>query len=48
MLNIAAPDPSRVVLGLTELMLNAVEHGNLSISYDEKSRLIASDLLHQE
>jgi DNA-binding response OmpR family regulator len=44
----AAPDPSRVVLGLTELMLNAVEHGNLAISYDEKSRLIAADALHQE
>lgn len=44
----AAPEPSRVVLGLTELMLNAVEHGNLAITYDEKSRLIAADALHQE
>jgi len=44
----AAPDPSRVVLGLTELMLNAVEHGNLAISYDEKSRLLAADSLAQE
>lgn len=44
----AAPDPTRVVLGLTELMLNAVEHGNLAISYDEKSRLIAADALAQE
>jgi DNA-binding response OmpR family regulator len=44
----AAPDAARVVLGLTELMLNAVEHGNLNISYDEKSRLIASKSLAEE
>lgn len=43
-----APDPERVVLGLTELMLNAVEHGNLEISYDEKSALIASNTLDAE
>ena len=36
----AAPEPGRVVLGLSELMLNAIEHGNLAIGYDEKSRLI--------
>ena len=34
-------DPDHVVLGLTELMVNAVEHGNLGIGYDEKSRLNA-------
>lgn len=44
----AAPDPARVVLGLTELMLNAVEHGNLAITYEEKSHLIASDALADE
>jgi DNA-binding response OmpR family regulator len=44
----AAPDPTRVVLGLTELMLNAIEHGNLAISYEEKSRLIAADALGAE
>lgn len=36
----ASPDPGRVVLGLSELMINAVEHGNLGIGYEEKSRLI--------
>jgi DNA-binding response OmpR family regulator len=35
----ACDDANRVVLGLTELMVNAVEHGNLEIDYDEKSRL---------
>lgn len=43
-----APDPQRVVLGLTELMLNAVEHGNLEISYAEKSALILADTLDVE
>lgn len=44
----AAPDAARVVLGLTELMLNAVEHGNLGITYDEKSRFIAAGTLAEE
>lgn len=35
----ACPDPNRNVLGLRELMVNAVEHGNLGISYEEKSTL---------
>jgi DNA-binding response OmpR family regulator len=43
----AAPDPGRVVLGLSELMLNAVEHGNLGIGYDEKTRLIDEGRLHE-
>lgn len=29
-------EPSQVAMGLTELLVNAVEHGNLGISYDEK------------
>ena len=33
------PDPSRMALGLSEILINAVEHGNLSISYEEKSEL---------
>lgn len=44
----AAPDPERVVLGLSELMLNAIEHGNLAIGYDRKSALIEADALHRE
>lgn len=34
------PDPERVEVGLTELLVNAVEHGNLGITYDEKSTLL--------
>jgi len=43
-----APEPSRVVLGLSELMLNAVEHGNLGIGYRQKSLLIEGDRLYRE
>ena len=37
------PQPERVVHGLSELLLNAVEHGNLGINYDEKSKLMSED-----
>ena len=37
----ACPNPDSVILGLTELMINAVEHGNLGITYKEKSELNA-------
>jgi anti-sigma regulatory factor (Ser/Thr protein kinase) len=36
----AYPDPERVVMGLTELLVNAVEHGNLGIDYEEKAALL--------
>ncbi|MBI5119786.1 MAG: response regulator [Rhodospirillales bacterium] len=41
MLASAVPEVPSLVLGLSELMMNAVEHGNLGISYQEKSDLIA-------
>ncbi|MEZ5690273.1 MAG: response regulator [Rickettsiales bacterium] len=34
------PEPEQVVYGLNELMVNAVEHGNLGISYHEKMGLV--------
>ena len=33
------PEPNRVAPGLSDLMVNAVEHGNLGITYREKSLL---------
>ena len=33
------PDPEMSAIGLTELMINAVEHGNLGITYEEKRDL---------
>lgn len=44
----AAPDAGRVVLGLSELMLNAIEHGNLGIGYQQKTRLIDEGRLFPE
>jgi CheY-like chemotaxis protein/anti-sigma regulatory factor (Ser/Thr protein kinase) len=35
----ACPEPAGIVMGLTELLINAVEHGNLGITYAEKSIL---------
>lgn len=37
------PDPARQQMGIEELMLNAVEHGNLGIDNAEKARLLSSD-----
>lgn len=34
------PSPQNVLFGLTELMINAVEHGNLGITYREKTLLL--------
>lgn len=42
------PENSGVAMGLAELMLNAVEHGNLGISYAEKGELLASDNWQEE
>ena len=40
--------PEQIVSGLNELMINAIEHGNLGISYQEKTKLILSDTLQSE
>lgn len=39
MLAKTTPNPKKAVLGLWELFFNAVEHGNLGITYEEKSKL---------
>ncbi len=44
----ACPDPEQAVMGLTELLVNAVEHGNLGISYEEKSALARAEQWHEE
>ncbi|AAQ58150.1 ATP-binding response regulator [Chromobacterium violaceum] len=40
--------PERVATGLFELLVNAIEHGNLEISYEQKSQLIANGRWEQE
>lgn len=44
----SCPDPAKTVVGLTELLINAVEHGNLDISYQEKSALTANGRWNRE
>lgn len=48
LLSQTCPDPERQVIGLGELLVNAVEHGNLGISYEEKSRFKAGAEWWQE
>lgn len=43
-----APKPKEVALGLFELMTNAIEHGSLNISYQEKTHLIQTNCLQAE
>lgn len=35
------PDPERALWGLSELMINAIEHGNLGLGYEKKTSLVA-------
>ncbi len=42
------PDPKRVLPGLAELMINAIEHGTYNIGYDRKSELIESGTMRAE
>lgn len=44
----ATPDPSRVALGLAELLVNAIEHGNLGIGYREKGDLLSENRWMEE
>lgn len=41
-------DPDKVLLGISELSVNAVEHGNLAITYEEKSELLKSNTWKEE
>ncbi|MES2252620.1 MAG: hypothetical protein V4482_02935 [Pseudomonadota bacterium] len=36
-------DPDRAYLGLWEIFINAIEHGNLGISYSEKNEMLQSN-----
>jgi len=41
-------EPDKIAMGLTELMINAIEHGNLHIGYEEKSELRKQGLWESE
>lgn len=34
------PEPQRVIMGIHEMMLNAIEHGNLGLCYEDKKGLL--------
>ncbi len=42
------PDPEKIVLGLNELLINAIEHGNLGITYAEKKLLVVANKWENE
>jgi CheY-like chemotaxis protein len=42
------PDPERALSGLAELLINAIEHGNLGIGYEGKTDLIAKGIWREE
>jgi CheY-like chemotaxis protein len=42
------PEPEKAVFGLHELMMNAIEHGNLGIAYAEKTELVLAGQWLQE
>lgn len=44
----ACPAPEAAALALAELLVNAVEHGNLAITYAEKSQLRRDDCWREE
>jgi CheY-like chemotaxis protein len=48
LLGAQCPDPEAAAMGLAELLLNAVEHGNLAIAYQEKARLKREGSWRQE
>lgn len=47
-LALACPNADRAVLGISELLINAVEHGNLGLSYADKARLKREDIWQKE
>lgn len=47
-LALACPNAERAVLGISELLINAVEHGNLGLSYADKTRLKREDCWQAE
>jgi len=42
------PEPDIAVIGLAELLANAIEHGNLGIDYEHKARLMREDVWDRE
>jgi len=48
MLATCFPDPESAVIGLSEIMMNSIEHGNLGITCDEKKELLKKGKIFDE
>lgn len=48
LLALMAPDPDPVALGLSELLVNGIEHGNLGIDFQTKTQLKSEDRWQEE
>ncbi len=48
LLSIMCPNSNDAAVGLLELMVNGIEHGNLEISFEEKGKLIGEGRWHDE
>jgi CheY-like chemotaxis protein len=48
MISMAFPEPDKILFGLNELTVNAIEHGNLSITCEEKKDLLSKAMWQQE
>ena len=44
----ACPNPEKVAFGFNELLVNSLEHGNLGITYEEKTQLQEADSWEDE
>lgn len=44
----ACPDPDMAVVGISELLINGIEHGNLGLSYAEKAHFKRADTWREE
>tara|TARA_Y100001936_G_C16039855_1_gene650864 strand:- start:926 stop:1786 length:861 start_codon:yes stop_codon:yes gene_type:complete len=42
------PNPAKAYLGLYNLLLNAIEHGNLEVGYDDKTMLMTNNSWEEE
>lgn len=45
---LCCPEPEKAVIALHELLMNAVEHGNLNITYGEKKLLVVAEKWQSE
>ncbi|MCK6411501.1 MAG: response regulator [Azonexus sp.] len=44
----ACPSPDNAIMGISELLINGIEHGNLGLTYSEKSSLKLNDRWQEE